>query len=361
MKWYNFFLKTLIFFLIFSLWINPAIFADESSFRVKKGEVNITNWDFDKDGIFNLNGEWEFYWSQLLTPSDWKMNINTEDHSYIQVPGYWNKQIINGETLPIEGYATYRLTIHGVKSTEQMAIKLRNMYSSYNVWINDELAISNGLPGTTPEETIPKHGASTVVPINSNSKELTILIQVANFTYPKGGINDQIQLGNAKQLQHVKSSELVQDSFVVGSLLIMGIYHLFLFGIRRNDSTPLYFGLFCITIAIRTLLINSRFILEVLPDFSWFWLVKASYLTIYIGELFLVSYIYHLFPQYLSRLVWRTTQIFTLSISVLVVVSDIYIYDYSLIPFEIYSVGLVLYAVYASIQLTRKRQEGLFF
>lgn len=326
---------------------------------VQNGELQLEGWDFGTDGSISLNGKWAFYWNQLLDPDDLKQGTFPAVSAYVDMPEYWTNYSLNGRKLPADGYATYRLTISGLDSEEPIALKLRNIYSSYALWVNDTLAASAGKPESTQEASIPKYGPSVVVPVKPDSHgRLTLLVQVANYTYPKGGINNAFELGDAKQLQQEKSVELVRDSLVIGSLLVIGVYHIILYVLRRNDVTPLYFGLFCMCIAVRTMLVGSRFILEIFPAFSWVWFAKVSYLTIYVGELFLISYIYHLFPQFLSRKVWRLTQFFTISLTLLVLTTDIRVYDYSLIPFQIYSIGLVLYAVYASIRLARQRQEG---
>nr|WP_256992380.1 ATP-binding protein [Paenibacillus sp. XY044] len=345
--------------LVFTAAWNPGETFASSSLSVKNGELQLSGWDFRSDGSIELNGTWEFYWKQLLWPADLQSNTPPEVSGYVEVPDYWTHHRLNGSRLPSDGYATYRVVVRGLRPSDNVAIKLRNIYSSYALWVNDKLEASAGQPGTTPENTVPKYGASVVVPVEPNPEgSLTLLIQVSNFTYPKGGINNSLELGDAKQLQKEGAGELVQDSLVIGALLVMGVYHLFLYGFRRKDVTPLYFGLFCMCIALRTMLVGSRYILEILPGFSWEWFAKASYLTVYVGEFFLISFIYYLFPQYLSRTVRRVTQIFTLILTLLVLITDIRIYDYSLLPFEIYSIGLVLYAIYASVRIARRRQEG---
>ncbi|QOT12399.1 response regulator [Paenibacillus sp. JNUCC32] len=326
---------------------------------VQNGELQLEGWDFGTDGSIALNGKWAFYWNQLLDPDDLKQGSFPAVSAYVDMPEYWTNYSLNGRKLPADGYATYRLTISGLDSEEPIALKLRNIYSSYALWVNDTLAASAGKPESTHEASIPKYGPSVVVPVKPDSDgRLTLLVQVANFTYPKGGINNAFELGDAKQLQQEKSVELVRDSLVIGSLLVIAVYHVILYVLRRNDVTPLYFGLFCMCMAVRTMLVGSRFILEIFPAFSWVWFAKVSYLTIYVGELFLISYIYHLFPQFLSRKVCRLTQFFTIFLTLLVLTTDIRVYDYSLIPFQVYSIGLVLYAVYASIRVARQRQEG---
>ena len=36
------------------------------------GVLDLTQWDFDRDGAVSLDGEWDFYWQQLLVPDDFE-------------------------------------------------------------------------------------------------------------------------------------------------------------------------------------------------------------------------------------------------------------------------------------------------
>jgi len=40
--------------------------------KAKKGVLDLSSWNFEKDGIVPLKGDWEFYWKQLLKPGDFK-------------------------------------------------------------------------------------------------------------------------------------------------------------------------------------------------------------------------------------------------------------------------------------------------
>ena len=50
---------------------------------------------------------------------------------------------------------------------------------------------------------------------------------------------------------------------------------------RNNKLVVLYFALLCITWSIRSVFSNLYPVMLVLPDFSWEWLVKIEYLTLY--------------------------------------------------------------------------------
>ena len=72
-------------------------------------------------------------------------------------------------------------------------------------------------------------------------------------------------MGTPKQLQKLKESRIAYDLFLYGSILIMALYHLGLFSLRRKERSTLYFGLFCLIIALRILLTGDRYLLQLFP------------------------------------------------------------------------------------------------
>jgi len=75
------------------------------------GVLDLTNWDLEEDGIVNLNGEWEFYWHQLLSSSDYAEGIEPNKKQVVTVPDVWTDYAQDGGKLPGEGFATYRLKV----------------------------------------------------------------------------------------------------------------------------------------------------------------------------------------------------------------------------------------------------------
>lgn len=35
--------------------------------KAKSGTIDLSQWDFDKNGSVTLEGEWDFYWNQFLS------------------------------------------------------------------------------------------------------------------------------------------------------------------------------------------------------------------------------------------------------------------------------------------------------
>ncbi len=79
--------------------------------KVVDGMLDLSEWDFDHDGLVKLDGEWEFYWKQLLTPEDFTHNANLHKTGVIYVPDSWNGYTTEGQELDGNGYATFRVTL----------------------------------------------------------------------------------------------------------------------------------------------------------------------------------------------------------------------------------------------------------
>ena len=54
--------------------------------KANHGSLNLAKWDFAADGIIALDGEWEFYWQQLLVPNDFSAASSSLKVDYIFLP-----------------------------------------------------------------------------------------------------------------------------------------------------------------------------------------------------------------------------------------------------------------------------------
>ena len=92
----------IIFLLIFSL--TPCVHAEEqvSPPKAVGGVLDLTHWDFDKQGPVGLDGEWEFYWERLYEPHHFHSAISSRTGTMEILS--WNGFEVDGKT--IEGMAT---------------------------------------------------------------------------------------------------------------------------------------------------------------------------------------------------------------------------------------------------------------
>ncbi|WP_432776076.1 hypothetical protein AAFJ72_03525 [Brevibacillus gelatini] len=109
--------------LMLALLVLSAIFLFPSSTKsgpqAVRGVLDASDWNFATDGVIRLEGEWEFYRKQLLTPEDFKTTDRADklrEMKYVHVPNPW-EDVNDGEGT---GYATYRLQIKLPKEHSQL-------------------------------------------------------------------------------------------------------------------------------------------------------------------------------------------------------------------------------------------------
>lgn len=260
---------------------------------IKKGILNIDYWNFNKKGCLKLNGEWDFYWNKLLSPSEINKNIPKKN---IYFPIIWNKLNKNHPEITPLGFATYKLTIISSKKLENMALEIPEFYTSYNLYINGELFASNGKVGKSKEESKMYSLPLTKV-FNLDNNVTEIVLQISNFYHTKGGASKPILLGTAKNLLKKRESELVYNLLLTGALFMAGIFFLSLFFFGKNDKEILYFSLFCIDYSYRLVGSDLYIVHKVLKEDWSNTTLRLEYLSLYMSFFLFIRFVKHLYPQ----------------------------------------------------------------
>jgi len=273
--------------------------------KAVNGFIDLSNWDFDSDGVVKLNGQWEFYWMKHYSPADFVKG--SYPHVNISQPRSWTNQKINGKSLPNYGYATYRLKIKiNPKYTYRkgnhpiLGLKLVEAHSSYKLWIDTSIAIQNGQPSTNPAEFKPKIKPE-YCSFYSYGDTLVVIINVANyFDKYMAGIDDIIQLGNSKNI--IEESHNNEFLFIssLSIFLTIGFYHFVLYFIRRKDKINLVFSFICLLFAIQAVCEGEKTIFYLIPSLSEQIYCKLWASTLLIFPL-LVSFYRHLFPNEINK------------------------------------------------------------
>ncbi len=210
----------------------------------EKGVLDLRSWNWKTNGITNLNGEWEFYWEALYTPSLLD-SAGIRPSIYANIPGFWNSLVPGtGIFKPAFGYATYRLKILCPASNEKLDLKFLTVASSYNLFVNGKQILQVGKVGTSRATTTPAY-IPVIVSVKPEYNQLNIVIQVANFNYSTGGLWDFIKLGPHEQIQHFWIKRLSLDFFIAGSFFLLGIFYFVIYFFFRTKKVSLYFSIFC--------------------------------------------------------------------------------------------------------------------
>ena len=258
----------------------------------KQGVLDLSEWNTQSP--VSLDGEWEFYWNQLLSPQDFESENLPHPDGWIEFPGVWKNYILNEKPLPAKGYATFRLKIKlPSSSSSSWGFYIPYMLLSYQMWGNDSLLSSNGQVGNTSENEVVKmrlHSAT----LHGVESTLNIIIQISNFADPGGGgIQESLQIGTPLQVQNIREQKIALNILLAGAIFVMGLYNFALFASRREERSPLFLGLFCLLLTLRLVGTRDSFIVEkisLLDSFSFY------------TESLIGGYIFFLFDLFLQRL-----------------------------------------------------------
>lgn len=214
---------------------------------VEQGVLDLSRWKLNLDGPVKLDGQWEFYWNQLLAPDDFKAAGVAELTGYQYFPGSWKGFVHNGQSLPGTGRATFRLRIVAGQNITDTALKLYNIPAAYKLWANGTLLAVSGETGTDAD-TERAHRTHKIVPFPDGSSDIELVLQISNYHFRRGGVRDSITLSSEEPLESAHIRTWGWSLLLIGGLLFMGVYHLVLYCWRNKDFSTLYFGLYCIVL-----------------------------------------------------------------------------------------------------------------
>lgn len=320
--------------------------------KAEHGLLDLTQFNL-KNEIIPLDGEWAFYWNQLLEPDSLDQGSLS---GYVPFPSSWNKYEIDDQKIPGSGYATYQLTFVA-SDNEILALKLPKVRTAYKLWVNGELIAIAGTLGTTREAMVPQY-LPQVVAFNTQPGDNEIILQLSNFYRPSGGLLNSILIGGETQLLNIRYIGLSYELFLFGALMMMGVYHLALFLFRRKDKAPLYFGLFCTLVAIRTLFIGEAFFFSFFQDLNFEMIYKIQTLTFYLGVPIILMFFRSILPLYFNQLIVRLTQVIAGAYTLVVLFTPTWIAAVINPLYQIWTVLMIIYLLAMLIKIALQREKN---
>lgn len=268
------------------------MFHSASGQEVIDGVIDLSKVDL-RDNAVTLNGDWEFYWNELISPD----SIRFFEPDYYAFPKLWNGgETRNGKKISAQGYATYRIRILLPPKTPQLAISLGEAYCSYRLFYDGFEIGRNGVVAKTKEQSVPDW-MPQVIPIARYQNTLTFVIQVSNFRHTKGGVREPIMIGDRKVLNAKRDFDFSYDFLLSGSLIMGGLFFLGLFMFGQHERSVLFFALFCITFSYRMIGSGEYAVHALYPNMSWNLIIRSEYLSLFIPCGIFTIYSYLLYPE----------------------------------------------------------------
>lgn len=258
--------------------------------------IDLSDWNIDKKTTISLHGPWLFYWKKLLKPTDFEKELPSSQKK-IYLPQTWSDKN-SKETELNHGFATYAAKVILPKKKMQIALKISNILTAYKLWIDGELRAHGGKLATNINDHIPRQSKRKLIPISATKNEITIVLQVSNFTLKKGGIKEVFELGKMEYFQNKKEHDLIAGGLFVGSITALGLLLGLTYIISPSISPLLYLSAICIFIAIRYLLYGDGCLLNnYLIKLNWHLHSKLEVITLYLTLLLIIRFFNVFFPK----------------------------------------------------------------
>lgn len=308
--------------------------------------------------VLKLNGEWEFYWKEMLHPHDFEAGKNWHPY-YAKVPSYWSGY--NIPNIESKGYGTYRLRVllpPGYR--DALAVDLPVFDSAFDIYINGKYIGSNGTPGKSEETTTPEYRRvfARIVP---DSGILEIVINVANYHHRRGGFWLPLKLGTFPDVQKRMANTWAAEWCVFSILAGFSLFFLFFFILAPGEKTMLYFSLLCAGLALRPLF-TAHYLINNLFDLSWEWIVKLEYIDLFIITLSAAWFARYLYPTLFAKISARGMTILFIPAGVFVLFSKVNVFSYLVYLLYLSLLLLMAYLLITGIKgAVKKKSEDIAY
>ena len=303
----------------------------------------------------NLDGQWLFYWKQLINPG------NAPGKGVpISFPSLWSGTELNGEKLPSFGYATYTLTVLLPKSKDVLLMSMPDVYSSYQLFVNGELRAKNGKVTTSPKG-YEAHWQYKAFTIHPGTDTLNLVLQISNFVHSKGGIKKPLIIGNKDVVQLDRQRDEAIDLLLTGCLFMGGLFFLGLYIFGNRDKAVLLFSLYSIIFSYRIIGIYNYVLHTLLPDINFLLAMRLEYITLFSGIGLFGLYTRYLYPEDINKVILNiiTTVCFVFSFISLFFAPVIF--SQLINPFLIVMVFCLAYIPYIYYITYRKKRPGAIY
>ncbi|MBI2772776.1 MAG: PAS domain-containing protein [Burkholderiales bacterium] len=309
------------------------------------GVLDLGQWDFPKDGVAPLDGQWAFSWGRFDDPEA----LAAQPTARAPVPGSWNELQAAGAY----GFASYRLTVLCGQASG-LALNLPVQHSAVHWYANGQLVARQGDPGTSAGTAAPAP-VQQIVHLDGQACPLNIVAHVSNFDMRRGGLVRSLTLGTRQQVREERERAVVRDVFAMGGLVFMGGLPLLFFLTRRKDPSPLHFGLFCLTLALGLGLTGTRALQPLAAPLGWDGYMKIVFFCWYGSITFFALFVHSLYPQEFNRRVVQAVAAWGAASVTVVLLTPASVFTWLAYTLQL---GSALAALYMALVMVRAFRAG---
>ncbi|MBD1394660.1 ATP-binding protein [Mucilaginibacter glaciei] len=318
----------------------------------KNGVIDLRSQTSFQEEI-ELNGQWQFFWQQLLNPGQ----KATGSGELVNFPSLWSNRTVNGKKMPAFSYATYRLTVLLPQNTVPLRVTMPDVYSAYRLFLNGQEVAKNGMVSKSANGFVPYWGyrAFNVPP---NTDTLHLVLQIANFVHSRGGISKPLIIQDKDTMLLNRRRGEAVDLLLTGCLFMGGLFFLGLYLFGNRDKAILLFALYSIVYCYRIIGTDNYVLHTIFPDVSWYITTRLEYMTLFLGIGLFGLYTRYLCPDDINKKIIGTICSVCGAFTVASLLLPPVYFSQLINPFLVITVYCLGYVPYIYVKAYRKKRPG---
>lgn len=342
-------MKKNMFLFVFVLTTFSDIYALKQNPEAVSGTLDLSKSEGSEKFIINLNGEWEFYWNKLLSPSDFSGKYVPEPDIYGKVPSYWT-DYRSGNIKPGKyGFATYRLRIILPENFRNLlAFDMPVFDSSYDIFVNGRHYAGNGKSGKSESESVPEYRRN-FFRYQPDSDTISVIVHVSNYHHRRGGFWLPVKFGTFNEVQTSLAMSIAAEWATISILMGFSLFFLIFFMLYPREKLLGYFSLTTIGLALRPM-VTSHFLVLNFVNIEWEWIIRLEYLGIFIvmtGWTWFAVKLYH--SKFIDLAAKILTSLFAAG-AVATLITPVRVFSYATLVYYPSVVLLLAYVLYFSFK-----------
>lgn len=301
-----------------------------------------------------LDGAWRFAWDSIVHPAA----HDSVFRDTIDVPDSWARlNTTGGMARKALGRGTYRLRLLLPEAGALYAVKVPNIHTAYRMHINGSMVLACGELGATHHDALPSSEPRMVSFVSGPDAEAVITVQVTNRHFPNAsGFWQPPRVGTLDAVSRDRSLGMLLNGFLLGSLVIMGLYHIGLYFMRKRDRGPLLFAIACFTLAYRELFVGEIAAFTLAPWLDWHSAMRSLILMLPLSMLAVLLFIRDLYATVFARRMAILVMVVAGAFIAVVLTTPSTVYLMALGPFSLFALAM---GIYGSAVLLRAVRRGL--
>jgi signal transduction histidine kinase len=331
------------------LYVNASV-SYAGTPHAKGGVLNLSEWN--QKSVFEITGEWEFYWDRLLIDS--QVENGAEAFAIVQAPGGWNYYETEFGNLPGFGLAAYRVRVIGARPGERYGLRVQNMASAYRLYADGELVGRNGAFGDKADAPVSDYRPQ-LSHFTAETDSFDIILQVSNDAYAVGGMWEPIVFGTYEQVSRFDSALSAVGMIALGGIAFISLFFSIFYAAQRQERDVLILAGIGALMVMRLTILGSMPVTYILPDmpiagFGW-----IDYLTLIWAQFLLLYFIYCTYGSIVRK--WQVVALLSycalVSLCVIVLPFEVMMSTYMLL-----NLLLLFVVAFVTAQLARAAWRG---